>query len=160
MWIFNIYIFLQFYMLFYQNIDKFINKEHLRLYLNEYECLHAFVDKVKHLALLPAEDIIPIFYYLVDSLNKLEKLPLLDGSGETFRPMDPFIVYFERYWLRQVTPEQFSVFLESKRTNNDTERNNREWNAVMGTHPNIVSFLGTQFHSFNLYIFVIYIVMS
>ncbi|XP_043468589.1 uncharacterized protein LOC122502542, partial [Leptopilina heterotoma] len=127
------------------NLDKYINKENLRKYLLEYECLHAFVEKVKHLALLPAEDITETFNYLVERLDTLDDIKLLDGSEEFEQPrivMDPFISYFRRYWLRITTPTNFSVYLETRRTNNDTERNNRAWNKVVGNHPNFVDFIG------------------
>lgn len=115
------------------------------MYLSAYECLHAFVEKVKHLALLPENDIVKTFDLLVENLSNLEELPLIDGSGKTFLPIDllgEFIGYFRRYWLKQVTPSQFSVFSEARRTNNDTERNNRAWSEVIGNHPTIVSFMG------------------
>lgn len=100
---------------------------------------------MKHFALLPEDDILQTFELLVEDLSKLEKLPFIDDSEKTFLPINllqDFIDYFRRYWLKQVTPAEFSVFLQAKRTNNDTERNNRAWSEVIGSHTSIVSFVG------------------
>lgn len=86
--------------------------------MNEYECLSVFVENVKNLALLPAKEIEKVFDELVDKLCKLGELPVLGDENKSITPQvlfDNFIQYFKRYWLRQVTPDEFSVFLEQKR---------------------------------------------
>lgn len=91
--------------------------------MNAYECLNTFVENVKDLALLPDDEINNMFDALVEKLSELEDLPVLDDEAKKIAPRDlfqNFIQYFQRYWLRQVAPKQFPVYLQKERTTNDT----------------------------------------
>lgn len=116
--------------------------------MNANETILAFTEKLKYLALLPAEDIVEIFNFLVESLPRNEKIVIHENSTgyvSVKELLDPLISYYERIWLKQITPQVFSVYLEERRTNNDTERNNRSWNEFMVCHPNLVIFLGNYY---------------
>lgn len=56
--------------------------------------------------------------------------------------LEEFIEYYRKYWIRITTPQNFSVFREERRINNDTERNNRSWHEFTGNHPRFVDFCG------------------
>ncbi|XP_033219758.1 uncharacterized protein LOC117174619 isoform X2 [Belonocnema kinseyi] len=55
--------------------------------------------------------------------------------------MDGFINYYRTTWIEKVTPNDYSVYLEEKRTNNDLERNNRTWHEIAGNRPRLIVFL-------------------
>ncbi|XP_051155793.1 uncharacterized protein LOC127278237 [Leptopilina boulardi] len=129
---------------FCYNIDKQINSLGLRQYVSKYEILLAFTEKLKYLAFLPPQDIQDIFNYLVEQLPTAETIPLINNPEVYISPrklLAPLIDYYVRYWLKITTPDIFSVYMEERRTNNDTERNNRSWNDFIGNHPNLVSYI-------------------
>ncbi|XP_043465216.1 uncharacterized protein LOC122500376 [Leptopilina heterotoma] len=115
--------------------------------MKAYKSIKQFVEKVKYLALLPAQNIETIFEELLKDLTSEDQvLLLLRGTEHTFTSvlsiLDDFIGYFRRHWLRITTPANFSVCREKRRTNNDTERNNRSWHEFVGNHPRFVDFTG------------------
>ncbi|XP_043478481.1 uncharacterized protein LOC122508888 [Leptopilina heterotoma] len=60
--------------------------------------------------------------------------------------MLPFLNYFERQWIRRVTPNTFSVFMLPKRTNNDCESYNKILKQLFGVHTNIWNFTTKLFY--------------
>lgn len=58
----------------------------------------------------------------------------------------PFIAYMEREWFGAFQPEDYNVFRQEIRTNNNVERFNSEFlQAVGGTHPTFWHFYGMVF---------------
>lgn len=54
---------------------------------------------------------------------------------------EEFNKYYVRYWLRQVTPESFSMYRRHHRTNNICESFNSKLSKTLPKHPRIYSFL-------------------
>lgn len=92
-----------------------------------------FQRDLMNLAFLPANNIEEAFSSL---LSRLKQNPELDSI------MRPLFDYYKKFWLRQVTPEVFSVFRQKHRTNNVIERYHRTLKKEMASRPNIVKFFG------------------
>ncbi|CAD6233239.1 GSCOCG00012270001-RA-CDS, partial [Cotesia congregata] len=87
------------------------------------------IRKFMALALLPHQDIVPAYNWLITNL-----------PADIQQIFGMFIRYFRRYWLTTVKPIGFSVYNEKTRTNNFSEGNNRRNKLRFGIHPNIWSF--------------------
>lgn len=83
-----------------------------------------FLKKVLALAYLPAAMVIDQFRALKNGLSPAVK-----------REMGQFCSYYDRYWLRTVTPDGFSVHGLSRRTNNIIESYHRRLQHRMATRP-------------------------
>ncbi|XP_071568719.1 uncharacterized protein [Temnothorax nylanderi] len=57
--------------------------------------------------------------------------------------LKPFIQYYKETWINSFKPNSFCVYGEKYRTNNVTERHNRELKENLKKHSTIVKFLGT-----------------
>lgn len=55
-----------------------------------------------------------------------------------------FITYYENTWLKNFTPSSFCVFNQINRTNNATERHNRELKETLKIHSTVYEFLGKR----------------
>ena len=89
--------------------------------------------KIKHLlalAFLPADKILEEY--------QRQKREL---SNEYARKLKNFLAYFERYWLKQVKPEGFSVYRLSKRSNNCIEGFHATLKHGLGISPVPCDFL-------------------
>ena len=116
-------------------IDKDINKwekEHgLKPILENNEQARIFSVKIKHLPLLPEEDIEAVFQRCYKNLIG-QKDPILlpvDGKRQQIATLEKIFTdykyYFEIYWLGVVKPVRISVFNQPKCTSNDIERYHR-----------------------------------
>lgn len=83
------------------------------------------------LPLLPANQIEEAYNDIVSSMNLSTRLIL-----------NRFLSYYERKWLRQVTPEVFSVYNIRRRTNNNLESYHKTLIDRFGLHSNIWTFSG------------------
>lgn len=113
--------------------------------MQRYEAAKSFVEKVKYLACLPAEEVTDTFAELVNQLSRHPPVQSLTNPATTVKLIDIFalfIDYYRRIWLKMIKPEKFSVYGEEHRTNNDTERENRSWHEICGNHPRTINFLG------------------
>lgn len=81
------------------------------------------------LALLPAEQIEPVFMNLSEDALKL---------SENFAE---FIDYFHKEWINRVTPKHFSVYLRDTRTTSGAESFNAKVNKAFKTHGNFYHFV-------------------
>lgn len=81
------------------------------------------------LALLPAEQIEPVFMKLSEDALKL---------SENFAE---FIDYFHKEWINRVTPTHFSVYLRDTRTTSGAESFNAKVNKAFKTHGNFYHFV-------------------
>lgn len=91
-----------------------------------------FQRDLMNLALLPAEIILEAFTIIYDRLRKNLQLHKIMGS---------FFDYCERQWLNKVGPNKFSVYRETRRTNNALERYHRTLKSQTATNPELVKFL-------------------
>lgn len=82
------------------------------------------------LALLPAE-------LIEEGFNIITKVIFNDCKC-----FQPFFKYYEHTWLNGFKPESFCVYREVHRTNNISERHNRELKESLNKHSTIVAFLG------------------
>lgn len=89
-----------------------------------------YFEKIVMLALLPAEDITLAFAWLRNEFL---------GMRATF---EPFLNYFEMFWLNNITPQVFSVYRLRDRTNNYIESYQQKLNKMMGPHPTVWQFSG------------------
>lgn len=132
---------------FFQNIDSYVNSCNLRSFLNVCPTAKVYIEKLKCLAYLPAEDIEPMFNHLTATLAAMDPVPDVNDATRLiniYEKLLPVIKYYNKYWIKKTKPENFSVFMEERRTNNDTERNNRAWHdTVGGNHPRVFKFIGT-----------------
>lgn len=80
------------------------------------------------LALLPVEDIEPIFLKISEDALRI---------SEHFAP---FIDYFDQEWIKRVKPAHFSVFLKGTRTTSAAESFNARVNKSFKTHGNFYHF--------------------
>lgn len=96
----------------------------------------AILKMVINLALLPHTKI-------EEGLGYIEKLAFELGEkmGSTNKWKKLFS-YFRRYWMKNVKPQNFSVFDAEDRTNNCLERYHRDLNAMLGYHPPVKDFIG------------------
>lgn len=56
--------------------------------------------------------------------------------------LHPFFQYYTETWLHGFQPASFCIYQELHRTNNISERHNRELGESLNKHPRIVLFLG------------------
>ena len=56
--------------------------------------------------------------------------------------VQPFFNYYYDTWIKSFKPESFCVYKQFDRTNNISERHNRELKESLNTHSTIVAFLG------------------
>lgn len=82
------------------------------------------IKKILALPFLPPHMILPEYYRQKESMADEIKVLL-----------KKFLEYFERYWLRIVTPARFSVFGLTNRTNNISESWNSELVHLLGENP-------------------------
>lgn len=66
-------------------------------------------------------------------------------SGKHNKEMEKFIKYYENTWIHKFKPSSFSIFKHTHRTNNITERHNRELKESLKKHSTIVDFLSTHY---------------
>lgn len=92
------------------------------------------IRKFMALALLPDQMIEITFDWLTQIL-----------PNEIMNVLMPFIRYFRRQWIRNIRPEQLSVFGLINRTNNYSEAYNRVLRLRLGAHPTIWDFTGKNF---------------
>ena len=91
-----------------------------------------FVNKILALAFLAPEFIINLYRELKGGASDAIKFLLRS-----------FFPYYERYWLRTVTPGGFSVYGLSRRTNNISESFNSELVYLFGSRPYAADFMRT-----------------
>ena len=102
-------------------------------YLNNPE-LAVFVKKIMAIPLLPCD--------LIHSTYSVLEIPVLQQSDKL--KLDAFLRYFKRYWLRQVTPIELSVFDLENGTNNGAESYHAKLKCLFKTsHPRIWNFIIT-----------------
>lgn len=58
------------------------------------------------------------------------------------RHLEPFIKYYKETWINGFKPSSFCVFRQLFRTNNISERHNRELKENLKIHSTIFAFLG------------------
>lgn len=85
------------------------------------------------LPLLPANDIIEAFNWIVTN-----------ATPAITRHFAGLFHYIENYWLQRVTPQVFSVYGMTCKTNNVIESYHRVLGVRMGVHPTIWQFTGKQ----------------
>lgn len=56
--------------------------------------------------------------------------------------LQSFFHYYKQTWINGFKPDSFSVFQQVNRTNNVSERHNRELRSNLKKHTTIVEFLG------------------
>ena len=96
--------------------------------------LKRFIHQLMTLALLPAENVEATFDELRNQRPRL--------APDTERKLSDFLRYYERYWLRKITPARLSVFGLPQRTNNSVESFHAVLKRKMGhPHPNFFVFL-------------------
>lgn len=57
--------------------------------------------------------------------------------------LEPFFTYYYETWINGFKPESFCVYKNFHRTNNISERHNRQLKKDLNKHSTIVAFLGT-----------------
>lgn len=85
------------------------------------------------LALLPDHLIIEGFQIITHIIFDAKK-------NEKF---NAFMKYYERTWIRGFKPQLFSVYKRVHRTNNITERHNRQLKETLQKHSTCIEFLGS-----------------
>lgn len=104
--------------------------------LSENEEVAIAFKKILALAFLPAGQIADAFGRITTDL-----------SDEAFIIMQDFIGYYDRFWLKVVTPEGFSVYGIQKRTNNMSESLNSRLVDIFGIRPAAMFFLSNYYPS-------------
>ena len=112
---------------------KKVEKLKLTAIIRSNEVAKMFLKKLMALAFLPGALIQQEYNVLRNSLPPALAIQL-----------QPFVSYYERQWLRIVTPDGFSVHGLSRRTNNVTESYNSVLADVLGIHSGAWTFLGLQ----------------
>ena len=64
---------------------------------------------------------------------------------QVFEELHPLFNYFERYWMRVIGPEGFSVYGINHRTNNFVESFHASLLGYLGVHPSLWTFYGKHF---------------
>ena len=82
------------------------------------------------LAFLPAHMIEPQYQEEKDRMTEYIDSIKEGVKTDISRKIKAFFNYYERYWLGIVTPEGFSVYRLSRRTNNCSE----SFNSILGTY--------------------------
>lgn len=90
------------------------------------ENLTMIIKRILALAFLPAP--------LIEEEYERQKQEIAD-SDEYSELLDEFFNYFERYWMRIITPEGFSVYGLSKRSNNVVEAFNFSLQYALTIRP-------------------------
>lgn len=90
------------------------------------ENLTMIVKRILALAFLPAP--------MIEEEYERQKQEIAD-DGEYYELLDRFFEYFESYWMRIITPEGFSVFGLSKRSNNVVEGFNFSLQYALSARP-------------------------
>lgn len=62
--------------------------------------------------------------------------------NEKTKEMEHFLNYYEKTWLDTFKPDAFSVYGQKHRTNNVSERHNRELKKTLKKHSTVLQFLG------------------
>ncbi|XP_077270938.1 uncharacterized protein LOC143902104 [Temnothorax americanus] len=62
---------------------------------------------------------------------------------EDCKMLQPFFSYYKETWINDFKPNSFCIFNETHKTNNISERHNRELKAQLQKHSTIVEFLCT-----------------
>ena len=119
---------------FNQALFKKLNKLRLSDLLQGNEFARMFVKKLKALAYLPKN--------LIRAEYDCLKRALSPALATTFRTV---LEYYEREWLRVITPARFSVHGLLRRTNNVTESYNSILSDLLGSHPSPWTFIGLKF---------------
>lgn len=95
------------------------------------------VAKLIALPLLPSNKI-ELAYQMIKS-------NVITAKNNYYSHFVGFFIYFESFWLRKIGVKNFSVYGLSRRTNNNSEIFNAQFNAFIGVkHPNIWVFLGRR----------------
>ncbi|XP_066596840.1 uncharacterized protein [Prorops nasuta] len=84
------------------------------------------IRKLTFLALLPS-------YYIRDVLKLLKK----NTETQFGNFFGKYFKYYEKFWINEIKPENFSVFKRNNRTNNFSESYNSKLNSYLGKKPHI-----------------------
>ncbi|XP_051153731.1 uncharacterized protein LOC127276996 isoform X2 [Leptopilina boulardi] len=101
----------------------------LKVYLTNDREGNQFLRQILALGLLP--------HHVVQQTYRAIKR---SKSQRCLRIMRAFLMYFERHWLRNITPRVFSVFGLAKRTNNTIESYHKVLKSHFGIHSAIWAF--------------------
>lgn len=115
-----------------------------------------FLKLMTALALLPENLIEEGFVLITKTIFDIEKS---DDHLKTF------VNYYSKVWLRGFKPSLFSVYKKHDRTNNASERHNRQLKETLKEHSTIIMFLSMyndntntiSFKNYNFYINTIFI---
>ena len=111
-----------------------------------------FERDLMNLALLPSNWIPEAFSILKQKLQIHHKL---------YDIMSPLFTYYDKFWLKKVKPNIFSVFQRKRRTNNVIERYHRTLKELISTNPEILRFVGkTGVSARSVYFKVVWAVQS
>lgn len=104
--------------------------------------LRIFVQDILNLPLIPAKYMIIMYNILKEELiNGNHTMKINEVDVPLVLILNPFFQYFERFWLKIVTPDRLSVYDSHFRTNNTLERFHRDLHGYLGTRPELAYFL-------------------
>lgn len=69
---------------------------------------------------------------------------ITDIIFEKNKNFSAFMKYYEKTWIKGFKPQLFSVYKRVHRTNNITERHNRQLKETLQKHSTCIEFLGTH----------------
>ena len=76
-----------------------------------------------------------------------EGLNFLKAEVNRRKKWDKMFTYFEKEWMKIVTPKNFTVFNSLDRTDNNAESYHRDLNREMGSKPDCPIFVGMIYSS-------------
>lgn len=132
---YNIFLFTWIYFILLQAVTKNERKFHLSKVNNLN--VKNYIQKLKHLCLLPSTEIARTFYRISDAL-----LSSVNREDPFANDLAGFVNYYENQWIKRTKAEDFSVYLSIHRTNNLLERFNRTLHTYVETRSSPVHFLG------------------
>ncbi|XP_043481354.1 uncharacterized protein LOC122510642 [Leptopilina heterotoma] len=90
---------------------------------------YSILKHIMALPLLPANEIEETYFEIIEST-----------SLRLRRKIQKFLNYFQKQWIRKVTPQVFSVYVLERRTNNVLESYHRQLKQMFGIKPHIWTF--------------------